>query len=48
MYEENGRFCLKENNDGTYSYSDADGNLCGLFDTIDEAFQELDRARDEE
>lgn len=44
MIEENGRFCVKENNDGTFSYSDDRGNLVGSYDTIDEVFNAVDEA----
>ena len=47
MINKNGRFFLKENNGGTYSYSDAQGNLKGSFDTYSEACEALDEEKED-
>lgn len=47
MINKNGRFFLKENNDGTYSYIYAQGNLKGSFDTYSEACEALDEEKED-
>lgn len=45
MIKENGRFWVKENNDGSFSYSDERGNLVGSYDTIYEAWDAVEEAK---
>ena len=47
MIEKNGRFCIIENNDGTFSYSDENGNPTGSFDLLDDAFKSIQEAAEE-
>ncbi len=47
MIRKNGRFCLIENNDGTFSYSDENGNPTGSFELLDEAFDNIEKAHEE-
>lgn len=45
MIEKNGRFCIIENNDGTFSYSDENGNPTGSFDLLDDALRVFKKLR---